>query len=278
MQFTTYVKRLIYPLYIYPKINPKVRRKLHSLFLNYQKKQEKNVSGSGKEMSLFSNMEEDGIILKILASISIDKGFFIDIGSNDCINSNCANLAFNFDWGGVFIDANEELLKIGKRNYNLFRKGTNLKFVQSTLFPDNINNVICSSSSTVDIDFMSIDIDGNDYAIWQALETVRPKIVVIENKIEYGANDIIVPVLEKFSPSQWGASILSITKLAEEKGYTLVATNKEGFNSFYMRNDYLQLSYLQPLRLETVLESESVKKSFYPDSIMHPLLQMLASK
>ena len=65
---------------------------------------------------------------------------------------------------------------------------------------------------------MSIDIDGNDYAIWKALTYVQPKIVVIENKIEYGSYEIVVPADKNHAASQWGASIVSITKLAEEKG------------------------------------------------------------
>lgn len=272
----TWLKRLVYPLYIYPRTTKGTKKKLHELFQLYRAKKP-DLSEGGKGLKLFSNMEEDGIILKLLASIYVEKGFFLDIGSNDCINSNCANLAFNFDWEGVFIDANAQLLKTGKRNYKRFGKEKNLKFVHSFLFPENINEVVNKNVASKEIDFASIDIDGNDYAIWKALDCVKPKIVVVENKIEYGKYDIVVPAINAFFAAQWGASIVSISRVAQEKGYTLVATNKEGFNAFYMRNDCLEISGLQPLSIETVLNNDNIKASFYPENKMIKLIQKVNS-
>ncbi len=276
MRFTSWIKRLVYPLYIYPRTTKGTKQKLHELFQLYRAKKP-DLSVSSKGLKLFSNMEEDGIILKLLASIYVEKGFFLDIGSNDCINSNCANLAFNFDWEGMFIDANAQLLQTGKRNYKRFGKEKNLKFVHSFLYPENINNVVTANVSSKEVDFASIDIDGNDYAIWRALDCVKPKIVVVENKIEYGKYDIVVPAINTFFAAQWGASIVSISRVAQEKGYTLVATNKEGFNAFYMRNDCLEISGLQPLSIETVLNNDKIKASFYPENKMSELIEQTKS-
>ena len=268
----TWLKQLFYPLYIYPRTTKGTKKKLHELFKFYQTKKP-DLNAKGKGLKLFSNMEEDGIILKLLASIYVEKGFFLDIGSNDCINSNCANLAFNFNWEGVFIDAKVHLLQIGKRNYKRFGNEKNLKFVHSFLYPENINEVVSTAIATKEVDFASIDIDGNDYAIWKALDCVTPKIVMIENKIEYGKYDIVVPVTNSFSNKQWGASIVSITNLAQEKGYTLVATNNQGFNAFYMRNDCFEQSGLDALSIEKVLNNEIIKTAFYPEIKMNGLIQ-----
>lgn len=275
MQFTTSIKRLVYPLYIYPKITSKVKARLHERFQLIQRELENGTIPEIDDLRLFSNMEEDGIILRLLASINVFKGNFIDIGSNDCINSNCANLAFNFDWSGLFIDGNAKLIKIGKRNYRFFNYAERLRFDTCFLSPENINEVIERNLITKEIDFMSIDIDGNDFAIWKAIEIVNPKIVVIENKIEYGKFDIVAPAIKKIPQDRWGASLVSITKLAIKKGYTLVATNKEGFNSFYMRNDCFKQSKLQVLSVDTVLNSPHISASFYDETEVKSLIEFI---
>jgi hypothetical protein len=269
MVLTTSIKRLLYPLYILPRTSKNKRDQLQQLFASYQK--DGMAVQNSQPVKIFSNREEDGIILKILAALNIKKGYFIDIGSNDCINSNCANLVFNFNWHGLFIDADDKLLNIGKRNYRMFGKAGNVRFTCSMLTPGNINDIILSASSTHEVDFMSIDIDGDDYSIWKALDCVKPKIVVIENKIEYGSHDVVIPAGELFKSSEWGASIVSMDRLANEKGYTLVATNAEGFNAFFLRDDCLKKNGISPLPVDKVLGEEAISKSFYSNSYMELL-------
>jgi len=273
--FPTRIKQAIYPLYILPKISFK-RQKLKKLFQFY-KTRSSPVSFRDAGLKVFSNMEEDGIILWLIASLDIEKGVFLDIGSNDCINSNCANLVFNFDWEGAFIDTDKKLLKIGERNYRLFGKTRklNLKFIQSFLTSENINDLITKQIWSNEIDFMSIDIDGNDYYIWQALTCVKPKIVMIENKIEYGWHDIAVPAdPSRFKSFEWGASPVALTKLAAEKGYTLVAANKKGFNIFFLRNDLMKEN-IPVLKLEDLLNDPEIKKDFYNKQYTEELIKKL---
>ncbi len=266
MSITTKIKRLLYPLYIYPKITSKQKKKLNQLISNTDTKELEN-------LRVFSNRNEDGIILRLFTSLQITKGFFVDIGSNDCINSNCANLVFNFEWDGIFIDADQSLLNIGKKSYNFFKIKSHLKFIHSFVYPNTINELISNNiNENIDVDFLSIDIDGNDYLIWKALNCIKPKIVVVENKIEYGKYEIIVPVSEKFLSTEWGASIVSFTKLAEEKGYQLIATNTYGFNAFYMRNDCFNLSGLDALNVESVLNNKNISSDFYGEEQMKTLL------
>lgn len=275
----TRIKQAFYPLYILPKISFLKKRKLKRLFQFYKQKtiSSSPVSFHSVGLKVFSNMEEDGIILWLIASLNIEKGIFIDIGSNDCINSNCANLVFNFDWEGIFIDADKRLLKIGECNYNLFGKiqKLDLKFIQAFITPENINELLDEHTSNDEIDFMSIDIDGNDYYIWKAITCVKPKIVMIENKIEYGWYYIAVPAdSSRFKSHEWGASPVALTKLAAEKGYTLVAANKKGFNIFFVRNDLMNENIPQ-LKLEDLLNDTEIKKDFYDKQYMEELIRGL---
>lgn len=66
---------------------------------------------------VYSQFEEDGILLYIFAAIGVEHKTFIDIGSGDGINSNCANFAVNFGWNGLFIDGNPANIEIGKKYY-----------------------------------------------------------------------------------------------------------------------------------------------------------------
>jgi hypothetical protein len=87
------------------------------LFTAAATKNEVFVHSFHKEQSLpvnwniFTQEGEDGILLHLFLTIGTTNKQFIDIGSNDCINSNCANLAFHHQWNGIFIDANSNALR-----------------------------------------------------------------------------------------------------------------------------------------------------------------------
>lgn len=262
MPLTTHIKRLIYPLYIWPRVTGSKKIRMHRLFEAVGKG---TAADPISPLRVFSNHEEDGIILYLLARLQIREGYFVDLGSNDCINSNCANLVFTFHWKGLFIDANAALLRIGERNYRFFGKGRGLQFVRAFLEETTVEALLKQHLQGREVDFMSLDIDGNDYAIWRGLHSIRPKLLVIENKIEYGARDIVVPPSPDTPPERWGASLTSMVRLGREKGYTLVACNHEGFNAFFVRDDLLGKSGLKPLDPETVLQQDHIRQGFFAD-------------
>jgi len=106
---------------------------------------------AGKRFSLedtgfrvFSQFEEDGILLYIFAAIGMGNRTFIDIGAGDGINSNCANLAINFGWNGLFIDGNPSNIERGKAYYRN-NPDTTLyppKFVHAFVQRENVNELI----------------------------------------------------------------------------------------------------------------------------------------
>ncbi|MBO9633881.1 MAG: hypothetical protein J7578_12260, partial [Chitinophagaceae bacterium] len=56
-------------------------------------------------------------------------------------------------------------------------------------------------------------------------------------------------------------------------GYTLVATNREGFNAFFMRKDCLAQSGLKELDVTIVLQERHIRSCFYSQEIMKSLLE-----
>ena len=144
---------------------------------------------------VFSQFEEDGKLLFIFSVIGMNNKKFIEIGSNDGINSNCANLYFNFGWYGLFIDSEKQNIKRGRKFYSKYPSPWQYKpqFVCEKVTRDNINHIIDKSGINGEIALLSIDIDGNDYWIWDAISAANPKVVIIETHNEFGLNNIVVP-------------------------------------------------------------------------------------
>ena len=89
---------------------------------DFSKQLNNTSSFSKQQLNIFTKANEDGILLNIFTKIGTTNKLFIDIGSNDCINSNCANLAFHHNWSGTFIDGNYKILNRGKYIYQKYFK------------------------------------------------------------------------------------------------------------------------------------------------------------
>lgn len=195
---------------------------------------------------VFSQFDEDGVVLFLLGVVGPGTRRFVDVGGGDGLHaSNCANLALNLGYHGVFIDRDMSLIDRGRRFYAA-HPDTRLfppRFVHATVTKTNVNDVIRTAGIDGDVDLLSIDIDGNDYWIWEAIDCVSPRIVVIETHVEFGERSIVVPYDETFTwhpgrpPHYLGASPAAMTKLARRRGYRLVGANRFGFNVFYVRED-----------------------------------------
>ena len=216
----------------------------------------------------FSQFDEDGILLYIFSIIGAQNKTFIDIGSSDGINSNCANFAINHGWHGLFIDGNDKTINFGKKFYQQ-HPDTNLyppKFICSFVQKENINQIIKKANFNREIDLLSIDIDGNDYWIWKALDCVSPMVVIIETNIEFGTQSIVVPydknhIYPGKHPQYIGASVKAMIKLAHKKGYRLVATNLYGFNTIYIKKGIGE-KYLPEITYKDVLKHPRNKERF----------------
>jgi len=230
---------------IHAKNSPsiKISQRMLYNFYRYSISQGGRFQLSDTGFRVYSQFEEDGILLYIFAAIGVEYKTFIDIGSGDGINSNCANFAVNFSWRGLFVDGNPLNIKKGK-NYYETNPDTVLyppTFVQAFVQAENINQLIQHNGFAGGVDLMSIDIDGNDYWVWDALTVVEPRVVMIETHTEFGMNSIVVPYDKDYRypgkhPDYHGASPVAMEKLARKKGYRLVGANNYGFNTIYIKN------------------------------------------
>ncbi len=208
---------------------------------------------------VFSQFEEDGKLLFLFAALGISAGTFVDIGAADGINSNCANLALNFNWRGVFIEGDPARVQRGVAFYQQHPDTWAYppKFVNTMITAENINEVLRAANVPPDVDLMSVDIDGNDYWVWNAIDCITPKVVIIETHVEFGRRSIVVPYDKDYvypgkHPDYHGASPAAMVKLANKKGYRLVGANDYGFNTIYVRRGLAEQS-LPEVSVESVL-------------------------
>ena len=120
-----------------------------------------------------------------------------------------------------------------------------LHAIEAFVTRDNINDLLAKSGFDPDIGILSIDLDGNDFHVLQAISGFTPRILVCEYNAVFGPNRALtVPYRPDFQRSKahashlyWGASLAAMTLLAQQRGYSLVGTNSAGNNAFYLRND-----------------------------------------
>ncbi len=217
---------------------------------------------------VFSQFEEDGLLMFIFSVIGMDKNHFVEIGSDDGINSNSANLYFNFGWHGLFIDGNPKAIERGRYIFGRYPHGWfyKPKFICAKVTCENVNELISEAGYNGEIGLLSIDVDGYDYWLWDKIDIVEPRVVIIETHNEFGFNDIVVPYDKDYvfpgkHPVYHGASPVAMTKLARKKGYRLVGANQLGSNFIFVKNGFAD-DYIPEVDVADVLTHPSVTEGY----------------
>jgi hypothetical protein len=154
----------------------------------------------------FSQNGEEKLLIEILKRLKIETGNCIEIGGNDGRWLSNTALLIENGWAGSFIEADYDLWEQCCKNW---QGNASVKSVCSMVSEANINAFV-----DADCDVLSIDTDGIDYQILQAMEA-KPKIVIIE------IDSSIPPDEERFN-SEGGAGYLPMVKLGISKGYFLL--------------------------------------------------------
>jgi hypothetical protein len=197
------------------------------------------------EAKVFSQWGEDGIIQFLINRVPIEHKTFVEFGIGSYSECNTRFLLKNNNWSGLVIDGSPQYIKRLKQDALYWQY--NLKCECAFITKDNINKIISGKNITGDIGILSIDIDGNDYWIWQAIDCIQPRIVICEYNSLFGSEKNVTTIYDDqfsidkvhFSGLYWGASIGAFNYLAQQKGYSLVGSNTAGNNIFFVRNDVL---------------------------------------
>lgn len=195
------------------------------------------------EFQVFSQWGEDGIIQFLLAHVPVPNTIFVEFGVESYAEANTRFLLLHDDWSGLIIDGSEQHMQ-GVRESDLAWRHT-LHAKSAWISADNINDLIRGAGISGDIGILSVDIDGVDYWVWQAIDVVQPRIVIAEYNSLFGPEAKVTPPYDptferaKAHSSHvfYGSSIAALNHLAEEKGYQLIGTNSAGNNAFFVRHD-----------------------------------------
>lgn len=183
------------------------------------------------ERRIYSQNGEDGIIGYIFHKIGTTNRRYVEIGAGDGVQCN-TRLLKRLGWSGIQID--------GQKN-----TGIKQHFVRA----DNVEQILKQYAVPLQFDLLSIDIDGNDYWIWEAIKTYEPRVVVIEYNAMLGPKKAwTIPYRQKQvwdGTDYFGASLQALVKLGKKKGYRLIGTDSKGINAFFVMTKLADTYFLK---------------------------------
>ena len=209
------------------------------------------------ERQAFSQSGEDGIIDEIFARVGTTNRFFVEFGVGNGLENNTASLLIK-GWNGYWMEADGEWVRDIERDFRALLDGKQLLLRQAFITAENIESLLEWANVPKAFDLLCIDIDGNDYWVWQAIANYRPRVVVVEY------NALFSPEIRwamRYDPaaiwnrtSYQGASLKSLEILGMQKGYRLVGCNFAGVNAFFVREDLVGDAFCAPFTAENHYE------------------------
>lgn len=224
---------------------------------------------SDAEFRVFSQFGDDGIIQYLLHRLDIGSRRFVEFGVEDYREANTRFLLLKDDWSGLVMDASEEHVAAIRSEELYWRH--DLRVVHAFIDRENIDAILTEHGMSGEIGLLSIDIDGMDYWVWEAIEAVEPVLVIVEYNSIFGhSSSITVPYEARFDrrkahPSSlyFGASLAALARLGDRKGYALVGSNAAGVNAYFVRRDHL--GEIAPLSASQAWVDSKVRESRGPE-------------
>lgn len=199
------------------------------------------------EFKVFSQYGDDGIIQFLVNNTEIINKTFIEFGVEDYSESNTRFLLMNNNWSGFIMDGSEEAMESVQEQIYYWKY--DLRAIPAFITKENINSLM-DKTGFEDVGLLHIDIDGNDYWVWEEIDIskLRPTIVVLEYNSVFGKDrSITIPYKEDFYRTEehysnlyWGASLKALINLSAKKGYSFVGCNSVGINAYFVKNDRMK--------------------------------------
>jgi hypothetical protein len=207
------------------------------------------------EFRVFSQFGDDGIIQYLVGRIRLppEEHRFVEFGVENYREANTRFLLLNDNWSGLVMDGSDSHVSSIRSEQIYWRN--DLTALARFITRENINSLIEEAGFAGRIGLLSIDVDGNDYWIWEALTKADPAIVIVEyNGIFGGREAVTIPYQSDFirqnahySYLYWGTSLPALCRLAAKKGYVWIGCNAAGNNAYFVRSEYAGLFLLPAL-------------------------------
>jgi len=199
------------------------------------------------EFQVFSQWGDDGIIQYLIGKLDIPNKTFIEFGVENYTESNTRFLILNNNWTGYVIDGGQENIQYVKNDPVSW--ACELHAECAFITRENINDLLKKPGFQREVGILSIDIDGNDYWVWEAIDSIDPILVIVEYNSVFGRNtNWTVPYDPGFcrndkhpSGLYYGASLKALVELGQKKGYGFIGCNSKGNNAYFLRKDKLSV-------------------------------------
>ncbi len=199
--------------------------------------------------NIYSQTGEDGVIEKILQILPENDRWCVEFGAWDGILfSNTRNLIENAGYSAILIEGSKTKYAELQKNYhsqtNVITINTFVGFTKD----DGLDTILAKTPIPFNFDFLSIDVDGNDFHIWKAMSKYHPKLICIEFNPTIPTDVRFVQRAE--TSLNQGSGLLPLVELGKEKGYELVAVLP--FNAFFVDSKYYPLFEIHDNKPETL--------------------------
>lgn len=206
-----------------------------------------NIKDAG--FRVYSQFEEDGIILYIFSMIGFKNKRVVEICCGSGEECMAANLIINHGFDGYLFDGDHHNISLARR---FFRSKKDCLLytpvlTQAWITAENVNEMITGSGCAGEVDLFSLDIDGNDYWVWNAIEAINPRLLVLETYNIIPSDRSLTIEYQADFDSSWtksaskldyrGASLLAMRNLCKRRGYRMIGAHRHGFNVFFLRED-----------------------------------------
>lgn len=209
------------------------------------------------EHTAFCQNGEDGILAEIFRRVGTGNRVFVEFGAQNGIASN-SSLLLCEGWSGFWIEAMESQVDEIRRYFSTFIGSGKLSVKQAFITAENIEELFAQMKVPAEFDYLSVDIDGNDYWVWKAIQRFSPRVVSVEYNGVFPAHvNWVMPYAPQHSwdgTNYYGASLKALENLGRQKGYSLVGCNLVGVNAFFVRNDLLGDRFCAPFTAENHYE------------------------
>jgi hypothetical protein len=220
-----------------------------------------------QEFKVYSQHGEDGLLQHLIQAVKLPNQTFIEFGVQDYEEANTRFLAGQGGWRGLIIDGDKSAMEQVRLKKSLWF--SDLTTVGEFITCENINSLFLENGFSGEIGVLSIDIDGNDFWVWDAINSVSPAVVICEYNHRFGEKlAVTIPYDPSFqrqkahySQIYFGASLKALCLLAERKGYDFVGASSSGVNAFFVRKD------LRPACLKKLTAEEGYVRGSFMDAL-----------
>jgi hypothetical protein len=211
------------------------------------------------ERNVYSQNGEDGVIAWVFGKIPPRHCVCVEFGAWDGRSlSNTFNLVAHHGWRAVYIEADPHKFADLKRTAAAYPGITPVCSLVSASGESSLNAILKRCDLPDDFDLLSVDIDGNDYEVWEALDRFHPTMVIVEYNVSFPTD---YEFIDHGGNAFMGTSPASFAELAARKGYALLGCL--GTNLLFLRQQYFAALGVQPQSVEAAIGHRPACYAFF---------------